>query len=144
MAGVGPGTAGGGGEDYKASLNSYVHAYLIDEGLHDIANSFKTNSGIQFNEDIVSRASARRQNGADAEDSKDDANNRLRAQGNATGDIALFDWWCIYWDLHNGSTRGATANYLNAQNQVSNTPQFYEAANAGFVTREEYFSHIYL
>jgi hypothetical protein len=136
MAGVGPGAIG---DDYKASLNSYIHAYLIDEGLLDIANSFKTNSGAQFNEDLISRASTRRQNGGDAEDSRDEANNRMKAQGNATGDIALFDWWCIYWDLHSGSTRGATTNYLNAQTQVSYAAELHEVARGGFMSPEEYF-----
>jgi len=126
MAGVGPG--GGGGlltapDDYKAALNAHIYVYLIEEGLNEVANSFKSSNTISFSDEIIIKANVRRTNGEGADgDSKDDGTSRQRAQGNATGDISLYDWWSMFWDMHSASQRrdpnGQAAQYLAVQNQV--------------------------
>jgi len=133
MAGVGPG--GGGGlltapDDYKAALNAHIYVYLIEEGLNDVAASFKSSNVISFSDEIIMRANARRTNGEGADgDSKDDGNSRQRAQGNATGDISLYDWWSMFWDMHSASQRrdpnGQAAQYLAVQNQVETGQDYW-------------------
>lgn len=128
MAGVGPGGGGGGGlltapDDYKAALNAHIYVYLVEEGLNDVANSFKSKNEVSFSDEIIMKANVRRTNGEGAEnDSKDDGTSRQRAQGNATGDISLYDWWAMFWDMHSASQRrdpnGQAAQYLAVQNQV--------------------------
>lgn len=97
----------------KALLNTYIHNYLIGEGLTDLAKALRSSNRLMFKQEHMWNKDS-----TDG-DNKDDASNRGEGglPGGAGSENFLPSWWSIFWDMWSASRRKersdtATAQYL--------------------------------
>lgn len=95
----------------KALLNTYIHNYLIGEGLTDLAKALR-GSRLPFKQEAM-------WNKDSADGDKDDASSRGEGglPGGAGSENFLPSWWSIFWDMWSAARRKeksdtATAQYL--------------------------------
>lgn len=100
-------------EASKTLLNTYVHNYLISEGLTDIAKTLR-GSRLQFKQELLSNKDS-----TDG-DSKDDIVNRGEGglnniAGGAVSENFLPNWWAMFWDMWQAARRKEKSDTVAAQ-----------------------------